>query len=598
MLVYVPHTTAAVTINEKIDPVLVADLERGVRADRRRRLGLASRRRRRAERAVARPRLGRGRAGADPAPRRRARRSAATRRSSSASSTGRSRARCTSPSCSRRRRPLLGAAGCGRMRLELRLPDEEELRALAWRVARGGSPSAGDDAVPGRLDGRGRRSRASSSDSSSSTWRMRRAGAPERLVARPRRLGTATSRSGCQGISGERFDRDAPRRDRLVARAALPGPRLRHRDARLRCSSSAFAGLGAERARSRGDVDGNTASARVSDKLGYDAGRRGVRRAARVPEPRLQLELHAIAGSRRTNPGRGRRARVRPDAVRALARAPASSRPAVRLEFAPRPSPTAGRWPRRCSATRSSSSRSTRSPSAGTASRGSTASSSSCGAGLPGDTVRARVTKVQRRHAEAITTEVLEAGPAAGRGAVRALPGLRRLPLPGSRLRRAARGEARLGRGLAPADRRASPSRRSSRSSRAEEVFGYRNKMEYSFAPGPDGGPTLGLHRAGRWDEVLEIERCWLTTDLGNAIRNAIRDWAREERLEAYDQATAQGLPPPPRRPRGPQHRPGARPARHARARALRPRAADRGADARSPRCGRSTGRSTTRRPR
>src|SRR5439155_20954975 len=31
--------------------------------------------------------------------------------------------------------------------------------------------------------------------------------------------------------------------------------------------------------------------------------------------------------------------------------------------------------------------------------------------GLPGDTVRARVTKVQRRHAEAVTTEVLSAGP-------------------------------------------------------------------------------------------------------------------------------------------------------------------------------------------
>jgi secondary thiamine-phosphate synthase enzyme len=28
VLVYVPHTTAGVTINEKIDPVLVADLER------------------------------------------------------------------------------------------------------------------------------------------------------------------------------------------------------------------------------------------------------------------------------------------------------------------------------------------------------------------------------------------------------------------------------------------------------------------------------------------------------------------------------------------------------------------------------------------
>jgi len=29
VLVYVPHTTAAITINEKIDPVLVEDLERG-----------------------------------------------------------------------------------------------------------------------------------------------------------------------------------------------------------------------------------------------------------------------------------------------------------------------------------------------------------------------------------------------------------------------------------------------------------------------------------------------------------------------------------------------------------------------------------------
>src|ERR671929_2109745 len=31
--------------------------------------------------------------------------------------------------------------------------------------------------------------------------------------------------------------------------------------------------------------------------------------------------------------------------------------------------------------------------------------------GLPGDTVRARVTKVQRRHAEALATEVLKPGP-------------------------------------------------------------------------------------------------------------------------------------------------------------------------------------------
>src|SRR5438034_9531117 len=64
--------------------------------------------------------------------------------------------------------------------------------------------------------------------------------------------------------------------------------------------------------------------------------------------------------------------------------------------------------------------------------------------------------------------------------------------------------------------------------------------MEYSFTQTPSG-PALGLHKAGRWDEVLEIERCWLSSELGNALRDAVRDWAREERLEAYDQAEHTG---------------------------------------------------------
>jgi 23S rRNA (uracil1939-C5)-methyltransferase len=158
--------------------------------------------------------------------------------------------------------------------------------------------------------------------------------------------------------------------------------------------------------------------------------------------------------------------------------------------------------------------------------------------GLPGDTVRARVTKVQRRHAEAITTEVLSRGPqrvdapcvhypACGgcrfqdlaydaqlaakeqwvADSLQRLAGLTDPPL-----------EPIIG---------------------AASQFGYRNKMEYSFTT--TDGPTLGLHRAGRWDEVLEIEKCWLTSDLGNAIRNRMREWAREEKLDAYDQATQEG---------------------------------------------------------
>ena len=74
----------------------------------------------------------------------------------------------------------------------------------------------------------------------------------------------------------------------------------------------------------------------------------------------------------------------------------------------------------------------------------------------------------------------------------------------------------------------------------AASQFGYRNKLEYSFTAGEDG-VDLGFHRAGRWDEVIGIEECLLTTDVGNAIRLAVRDWAREERLEPYDQETGHG---------------------------------------------------------
>ena len=103
------------------------------------------------------------------------------------------------------------------------------------------------------------------------------------------------------------------------------------------------------------------------------------------------------------------------------------------------------------------------------------------------------------------------------------------------------------------------------------EIFHYRNKLEYSFTATPDG-PALGFHRAGRWDEVLEIERCWLTDELGNGIRDAVRDWAREEGLEAYSQADAQRISAPSRRAAGPQHRSGARPARDRARRPVRDR--------------------------
>ena len=134
----------------------------------------------------------------------------------------------------------------------------------------------------------------------------------------------------------------------------------------------------------------------------------------------------------------------------------------------------------------------------------------------------------------------LEPGPAAGRGAVRALPGLRRLPLPGSRLRGAGRGEGGAGARRARADRRvAEPPLEPIVP--AEEVFGYRNKLEYSFTRTPSG-PALGFHRAGRWDEVLEIEQV-LAHD-----RPRQRDPQRRARVGA--RGAARGLRPG-RRTRG-----------------------------------------------
>lgn len=160
--------------------------------------------------------------------------------------------------------------------------------------------------------------------------------------------------------------------------------------------------------------------------------------------------------------------------------------------------------------------------------------------GLPGDTVVARVTKVKRGFAEAFAIRVLVPGPGRVEAPCAHFPacgGCRFQDL-AYEAQVAAKAEQvrdalqRIGGIAEPPLEPIVP---------AESQFGYRNKMEYSFTETPEG-PALGLHRAGRWDEVLEIERCHLTTDLGNAIRGAVRDWAREERLAVYDQAEHAGF--------------------------------------------------------
>jgi 23S rRNA (uracil1939-C5)-methyltransferase len=159
--------------------------------------------------------------------------------------------------------------------------------------------------------------------------------------------------------------------------------------------------------------------------------------------------------------------------------------------------------------------------------------------GLPGDVVRARVTKVKRNHAEALAVELLRPGPERVEAPCAHYPacgGCRFQDL-AYEAQAAAKQEQfadalrRIGGIAEPPLEPIVP---------AVERFHYRNKLEYSFTTTPSG-TALGFHKAGRWDDVLEIERCWLTTDLGNALRDAVRDWARAEGLEAYDQAEHTG---------------------------------------------------------
>ena len=61
----------------------------------------------------------------------------------------------------------------------------------------------------------------------------------------------------------------------------------------------------------------------------------------------------------------------------------------------------------------------------------------------------------------------------------------------------------------------------------AVERFGYRNKMEYSAAPGAGRRLALGFHVRGRWDEVVDVAACLLATPLGNAVRETVRALGR-----------------------------------------------------------------------
>jgi len=159
---------------------------------------------------------------------------------------------------------------------------------------------------------------------------------------------------------------------------------------------------------------------------------------------------------------------------------------------------------------------------------------------LPGDVVRAQVTKVKRGFAEATTVELLEPGPdrIEPRCAHAGTCGGCRFPELGYEAQVKAK-EAQVRDAF---ERIAQlPDVVVEPMVPARSAYEYRNKLEYSFTQ-TDDGPALGFHRAGRWDEVLPIERCHLTTELGNQVREAVNGWARRSGLKAYNQEAHEGF--------------------------------------------------------
>jgi 23S rRNA (uracil1939-C5)-methyltransferase len=160
---------------------------------------------------------------------------------------------------------------------------------------------------------------------------------------------------------------------------------------------------------------------------------------------------------------------------------------------------------------------------------------------LPGDRARVRLTKAKRDYGEGRAVELIE--PSADRradtcvhdgepcpgAAWQALPYDRQLMHKAEQVEEALRRLGRLdGFELEPIEP-------------AIEQWRYRNKLEYSFGAGPSG-PELGFHRRGSWAEIVDVDDCKLASVANNEARNAVREWAREAGLPAYESGPQTGV--------------------------------------------------------
>jgi 23S rRNA (uracil1939-C5)-methyltransferase len=156
---------------------------------------------------------------------------------------------------------------------------------------------------------------------------------------------------------------------------------------------------------------------------------------------------------------------------------------------------------------------------------------------VPGDRVRAVVTKRKRAYAEARTVAIVEPSPdriapvADHPGAPwQVLPYERQLAVKAAQVDDALRRIGKLdGYALEPIVP-------------AVGQWRYRNKLEFSFGTDDASALVCGFHAPGSWERIEHVEDCLLQSEAGNAVRGAALEWCRAQGLSAYDRRTQAGL--------------------------------------------------------
>ena len=77
----------------------------------------------------------------------------------------------------------------------------------------------------------------------------------------------------------------------------------------------------------------------------------------------------------------------------------------------------------------------------------------------------------------------------------------------------------------------------------APDVYGYRNKMEYTFGNEIKDGPlTLGMHKKRHFMSIVTVDNCQIVPEDFNIILSAVLDFAKMEKLSFYNKKNHKGF--------------------------------------------------------